>query len=235
MSRSASRRKAVVVCSLLGVWATLVFACSVEDENPATSRSRTDASTEGSTSTGDTDAPTGAPICAKYGGYDKVKSMAAAIIARVSTDCRIGAPVAALAGTDATHFADCFNVMVGGAFQCPGVSYVAGTTVDSQNRKCRTMAQAHQGMNLRKADFDAFIEDIALEFAAQGLSQDDIRAIAPVFEGARTGVVQTNSQPDRNTYCECPNGLYNGKACTVIVDAGNDADGSDASDAGDSG
>lgn len=228
MTTLNARSKIVVMSAFLAMWAGLVYACNTEDENPATSRTRgTEAGAEGAVGSNDPDgAPQGAPICGKYGGYDKVKTITAALIARVSTDCRIGTPIADLQGQSATHFAECLQIQVGGAFQCPGISYVAGTTKDSNGRTCRSMAQAHQGMNLRKADFDAFLQDIVAEFSAQGITQEDIKAVLPVFEGARTSVVQTNNQPNANTYCACTT-TGDGGCVAPIVDAGNDT-GNDA-------
>jgi hypothetical protein len=233
MRTLSTRGRLLVLTSLACIWGTLGYACSVEDENPGSSRNRlTDAAAEGSTNPSGADAALGAPICGKYGGYDKVMPMAYAILATVEGDCRIGPAVSALDDAKKQHLQECFAIQLGGAFQCPNIAYTAGVTTDSQGRKCRSMQQAHQGMNLRKADFDAFMEDVAAELGRQGLSPEDVRAVLPVFEGTRTTVVQTQNQPDRNTYCGCPDGKYEGKDCKVIVDAGN-TDASDASDAAD--
>ena len=238
MQNLRSRVRMGVVSSMVVAWAALAYACSVEDENPGTTR-KVDAGggTEGGIDPkNNPDAQLGAPICGKYGGYDNVKSISAAIIARVAADCRIGSPIATLNAEDTQHFAECFQIQIGGAFQCPGITYIAGTTKDSKGQNCRDMSRAHQGLNLRNADFNAFVEDVSAELTAKGLTPDDIRAIAPVFEGTRTGVVQTNNQPDRNTHCSCAGGLYMGKACLpeagIIIDAGIDT-GTDAADAAD--
>lgn len=227
-TRPITRKRLAALGALLGIWSALTYACAVEEENPGTPRSQrgTDSGTEGGVDPTGTDPPLGAPICGKYGGYEKVKTMADAIIARAEADCRIGPAFTRAGDEKKAHFSECFQIQLGGIFQCQGVSYVSGTTVDSKNQKCRSMQQAHQGMNLRKADFDAFMEAVAAELTAQGLSMDDLRAVAPAFEGTRTQVTQTNNQPDRNTYCGCPNGEYMGKACVPeagIVDGGMDA------------
>jgi hypothetical protein len=236
MQNLGGRARVAVVSSMVVVWAFLAYACSVEDENPGSTRDRGVGADGGSTvdPQGTPDAQIGAPICGKYGGYDNVKTIAAGIVARVANDCRISAPIANLDANGTQHFAECFEIQIGGAFQCPGISYVANTTKDSKGQKCRDMSSAHKGLNLRSADFNAFVEDVAAELAAKGVTQDDIRAIAPVFEGTRTGVVQTNNQPDKNTFCTCADGQYMGKSCVVeagIVDAGTDA--TDAADAAD--
>lgn len=216
-------KRLVLVTSAVAAWAGLVYACNVEDENPATTRTRGgDASSEGSTST-DPDSGEGKggiAVCDKYGGVTGAKRIAASIVAEVAKDCRVGAPIAGMDAESTRHFSECFEILIGGAFLCPGVAYEGGKTKDSKGQVCRTMLEAHKGLNLRKADFDAFSEVIAGTLAREGVTPDDIRALAPAIEGYRSGVVQTNNQPDRNTYCSCPNGTYKDKPCTVIVDAG---------------
>jgi len=236
MQNLGARARVAIVSSMVVVWAFLGYACSSEDENPGSTRNRDGGS---GTETGidpqsNPDAALGAPICGKYGGYENVKVITAAIIARAATDCRINAPIANLNPEGTAHLAECFQIQMGGAFQCPGISYVSNTTKDSKGVKCRDMTAAHKGLNLRNADFNAFVEDIAAELAAKGVTQDDIRAIAPVFEGTRTGVVQTNNQPNANTFCGCNDPTKCTSPDAGVIDAGNDT-GTDAADAADSG
>jgi hypothetical protein len=238
MQNLRGRARIAIVSSMLCGWAFLAYACSAPDENPGSPRKvGTDSGSEGSVDPqGTGDASLGAPICGKYGGYENVKTITNAIITRVAADCRISSPIATLNADQSQHLAECLQIQIGGAFQCPGISYIANTTKDSKGNKCRDMTSAHKGLNLRNADFNAFVEDVSAELAAKGVSPDDIRAIAPVFEGTRTGVVQTNSQPDRNTHCTCADGLYMGKPCLPeagILEAGTDA--ADAADAADGG
>ena len=218
-------------------WAFLAYACSSEDENPATTRNRVDAGDGGSVDPlGNEGGALGAAICADYGGYENVKTIAAAVLTKVSADCRISAPIAALDGDSALHLKECFEIQLGSAFQCPGISYVSNVTKDSKGNKCRDMTQAHKGMNLRKADFDAFRDDLAASLTESNLKVDDVRSIAAFIEGTRNLVTQSNTQPDKNTFCTCPDGEFMGKSCVVEagpIDAGTDA--SDAADAGDSG
>jgi hypothetical protein len=219
--------------SLVFGWAGAMYACTVEDENPAVPRRDAGANSETGSSTTNPDAPTGAPLCGKYGGYAQVQAMATGILDRARGDCRIGAPFAAMGPEASQHLTECFQKQLGGAFQCPGVTYVANTTADSVNRKCRDMSTAHQELGLRNADFNAFLEAVTTELTARGLSQDDLRAIAPVFEGTRTGVVREATQPDKNTHCACVDGLFEGVPC--VVDSGVQDSGSDAEDASDDG
>lgn len=229
-----ARTRVTVISSLVLVWGALTYACSVDDENPGSSRNR-DAGLNGDGSidpNADPDAAVGIPICDKYGGYDQVKAIASAILDRAKNDCRIGSPISTLSASDMQHFTECFQVQLGGSFLCPGIAYTANTTKDSKNQNCRSMSQAHQGMNLRNADVTAFEEAVTSELSARGLSSDEVKSIAAVFEGSRTQVVQNQTQGDRNTFCTCANGVYNGKPCTVdagILDSGTDA--ADAADA----
>ncbi|HSO31035.1 MAG TPA: hypothetical protein VLT33_00930 [Labilithrix sp.] len=183
--------------------------------------------------TNNPDGSLGAPICAAYGGYENVKTISGAVLAKVSADCRISSPIAQLDAKSAQHLKECFEIQMGSAFQCPGVTYVSNTTKDSQGTPCRDMTQAHKGMNLRKADFDAFRDDLAASLGESKLTPADVKSIAAFVEGTRNLVTQNNTQPDKNTFCACPNGEYpagSGKSC--VVDAGTDA-GSDAADAAD--
>ena len=168
--------------------------------------------------------------------HENVKTIAGAVLTKVSGDCRISAPIAALGGDSAQHLKECFEIQLGSAFQCPGISYVSNVTKDSKGNKCRDMTEAHKGMNLRKADFDAFRDDLAASLSESKLKTEDVRSIAAFIEGTRNLVTQSNTQPDKNTFCKCPNGEFMGKSCVVEagpIDAGTDA--SDAADAGDSG
>lgn len=234
--KSSGTRKGVVLAGLVVVMTALGYACAPDDENPADPRNR-DAGNGGGEAgggeAGEGGGPIGGEICSAYGGAANVAAIADAILVRVAADCRISVPVTRLNTEASQHLNECFRIQLQGAFQCPGAKYESNVTTDSNNRKCRTMQQAHQGLNLRTADFNAFVEDVAAELKVQGLTDEHIRNIAPVFEGTRTGVVQQNTQPTRNTYCTCENGVYNGQPCTVdagIIDAGNDADAADAAD-----
>ncbi len=234
MQTLGSRVRVVLVSSMVVGWAFLAYACTSEDENPATTRNRIDAGEGGTVDPTNTpDGSLGAPICGDYGGYEKVKVIAGAILTKVSADCRISAPIASLSAESAKHLSECFAIQLGSAFQCPGVTYVAGTTKDSAGKSCRDMTSAHKGLNLRKADFDAFRDDLAASLTENKLTPDHVRSIAAFVEGTRNLVTQNNG--DRNASCSCPNGEYMGKSCVPeagILDAGTD---SDAADSGDSG
>jgi hypothetical protein len=243
MQNLGGRARIAIVTTLMCGWAFLAYACSVDDENPAPARVFADS---GNSETGVDpnsmmDANLGAPICGKYGGYANVQAIADAVLVQAKADCRISAPLANLNGDEQLHLQECFRIFMGGAFQCDGISYVSGTTKDSMDKTCRDMTSAHKGLNLRKADFDAFIEAIAAALVSKGVSMDDIRAIAPAFEGTRSGVTQNNTQPDKNTYCSCPGTppQYMGKNCLPeagIVDSGiTDTGTSDSADAAEGG
>lgn len=238
MQNLGSRARVAVVSSMVVVWGLLGYACSSEDENPGSTRNR---DTGADTGTGvdpqnTPDAALGAPICGKYGGYENVKAIAAGAVGRIATDCRISAPIANLNADNTRHLAECFEIQLGSFFQCPGVSYVSNTTKDSKGAACRDMAKAHQGLNLRKADFDAFRDDVAAELTAKGLTAEDVGAIARAFEGTRALVVQTNNQPNANTFCGCNDPMKCTSPDAGVLDASDGAtDASDAADSADSG
>lgn len=217
-----------MLSSVVAAFALSIYACAPEDENPATNRPRGTLDS-GVDPTGEdpTDTPVGAPLCGKYGGYENVKTIANEILENAKADCRINGPILALNENNARRFKECFEVFIGSTFQCPEATYVGGQTKVSNDRTCRNMVQAHQNLNLRRADFEAFVEAVAAGLRAKGVSDDDIRLLAPSFEGTRNSIVRVNNQPDRNTHCACPNGEYMGKECTVIVDASIDVNNDD--------
>jgi hypothetical protein len=236
MSTLGVRGKFVVLSCTVAAFGLFTYACSVEDENPPSTRTRgADASP---TPTGENpgETPVGAPLCAKYGGYAGVKAIATGITQRVTQDCRISAPLARLSPDDRRHFDECFEIFVGSTFQCPESVYVANQTQDSRGDRCRSMGQAHQGLNLRRADFEAFVSEINAGLEAGGVSLEDRGLLAPSWEGTRTGIVQQNNQSTRNTHCTCAGGTYppggGGAPCTVIVDAGQEAGNDAGNDAG---
>ena len=99
MQTLGSRARVVIVSSMVVAWAFLAYACTSEDENPGSARSKADAGDSGTINPlGTPDAPLGAAICADYGGYAGVKTIAGAILTKVSADCRISAPIANLNG-----------------------------------------------------------------------------------------------------------------------------------------
>lgn len=229
------------------VWAVLGYACSADDENPATNRPRgSDGGSDGTVDPqGQTDAPSGSSLCDKYGGYTNVKSIADKIIDRAAADCRISQGFSSAQGDDQLqHLKECFEIQLGGsAFKCSGVTYSSNTTTDSKGNKCRDMASAHKniagnGKKLRNADFDAFVEAASAEFAAAGITDKaDLTSLAAFFEGTRNLVVQEPTQPKANTFCTdtaaCPTckpveaGVLDSGKDTGTTDSGTDADAAD--------
>ena len=237
MQTLGSRARVLIVSSMVVGWAFLAYACTSEDENPSTERVKVDSGTgDGFVDPLGTDASLGAPICADYGGYESVKGIAGAVLTKVSADCRINSPVAGLDAKRAKHLKECFEIQLGSAFQCPGVTYVSNTTKDSNGDACRDMGAAHKGMKLRKADFNAFQDDVISALTDSKLTPAHVKSIAAFVEGTRGLVTQEATQADKNTFCACPNGEFpagSGKSC--VVEAGPIDAGTDALDAGDSG
>jgi len=201
--------------------AAVGFACSVEDENPATNRPRGTSSSSGGTSSGagtssgTSGDPVGAPLCGKYGGAENVKSIAAQIVATARADCRLS-PTIGEAANDLENV-ECWSIFVQGSFLCPGVSFTAGTTKRANGETCNSR---FPGLDMSKADFDQFLVDIREALKAKTLTDDDIRAVAPAFEGARqdlTGGSQENLYSQCAAACEVPDKQ---KCIRPIPDAG---------------
>jgi hypothetical protein len=227
----SARARAALVLSCFGVWAVLA-ACTVEDENPATgTRNRTTTNSEGGTLTPSTD-PTGLPICAKYGGTDAVKALAQQVLDRSAADCRISPLFAGRAGDQ--HFRDCFYAFFGSGFQCPGVTYVQGTTADSQGDRCESVLPDVQ---LSAEDWKAFADvnanpasSLRAVLDGKGLLLDELRSIGAVFEGKRAGLL--NGGVPAGKYTQCAAGCTSGgTACIRPQDAGTDARDASAQDA----
>ena len=233
--RILPKRSHVLASLLVGTWAVLGYACTVEDENPAPNRARPTTDTDGGGSEGGVNPnntnPTGT-LCGKVGGYDKVKEIAGGVMTRIDNDCRVSGSFARLSLEQCQHVNECFEIQMGSFFQCPGITYTGAKANDQ--RPCKSMQQAHQNLKLRDADFSVFVNvHVTTELKDRGLSDDEIRQILPGFIGVKAQVVNNGLQPDRHSFCECPNGEFNGKKCTPDapeggIDAGNDAGPQDA-------
>jgi hypothetical protein len=213
------------LAAVSAIWG-VVAACSGGDENPAVARADSGVAGDTGTSptaTGTTPLP-GAAICGNYGNAAGVAAIADNILTAAHNDCRISAGFTMLNGDQTQHLKECFEIQMQSFFQCPGITYVAGTTKDSKGNDCRSMTDAHRDLNLRKADFEAFQQIALSELSKAKLTTDDVTSINSAILGTQTGVVQTNKQQDKNQYCSCPNGLYNDASCTVIIDAGTTTD-----------
>lgn len=211
--------RAVVIGSCFAVW-TILAACSVEDENPAApSRNRGGDSGISTNPSGEEGGvPTGAPLCGKYGNLEGVKGIAAAIVTAAKNDCRISPTVTQAEQQRGKNFTECFEQFVAAGFQCPGVTFVLGQTKDSEDDPCNSQMP---GVQFTQRDFDTFAKNVADTLAAKGLSTDEVRAIAPVFESARLKLVNNQSK-QRHRQC-APNCEIGGDACIQpIPDAGND-------------
>ncbi|MBX3222144.1 MAG: hypothetical protein KF795_16625 [Labilithrix sp.] len=221
MRTSSSRSRMVVLGCCVAVWSVLA-ACAVEDENPATTRNRgTDAGGDGAPGTGaDGSAATGAPLCGKYGGLEGVRGIATEIVNAAKNDCRIGPAVDRAAQDRGANFKDCFEQFVASGFQCEGVSFTLGQTKDTEDRPCNSQMP---GIRFTELDFNTFSQNVKTVLEAKGLSEDEVREIAPVFEGARAKLVNNGS---RTKHAQCAaNCTTGGEACVQpIIDAGNDAE-----------
>jgi hypothetical protein len=169
-------------------------------------------------------------VCNNYGGYTGVSTFATHIISAVGADCRLSAHF-----TDQTavaHINECFQKQLGYFMGCAGITYDGSK--DSAGNACRSMADAHNNLNLRQADFDAFIADMIASLSADKVAKPDITSIISVFLGYQAAIVQKNGLG--NSDCTCANGSYDGgeAGSCYAPDAGSDSDASD-SEAGEGG
>ncbi len=174
-----------------------------------------DATTGDGSANYDSSVPLGAPLCAKYGA-DIATKVTASLMTKAGADCRISAHFATPSqGTP--HLQQCLQKQLGTFFQCDGATY----DKDNAGKNCRTMAQAHQNLNLRNADFDAFIQDSIAAMRENGIADKDIQDVLPTFLGTKTAIVKVQLGIG-NSQCTCqdlkgPDGGYCG------TDAGIDA------------
>jgi hypothetical protein len=222
-----------MLSSVLAGWTVLGLACSVEDENPAPNRPRgtSEAGASSSSSNGSVgEQPTGAPLCNKYGGVPNVIAIADGIVVSLLDDCRIGIVVENGRKNDAKHFDECFHQFVGGGFQCAGMSFTAGQTTDKDGRKCNKQLE---GVTFSDADFNAFLDVVAKTLKTKGLTDDEVRAVAPVFEGARLRMVDPALPRNKHQQCKPNCNLAKGDACVQpIIDAGADGNTQDSGGGG---
>jgi hypothetical protein len=221
----------VLLSSCVAAW-TALFACtSSDDENPATTRNRdVDSGQEGTGSVdpdGSPAAPTGDPLCGKYGGIDGVKAIASQIITNAMGDCRISPIVTRAAGGGSNaHLMDCFSSFLGGGFQCPGVSYSQNETTDSQGKRCESILP---GLKFGDEDWKAFGDFNAdppsaakAALTAKQASLDDLTQVATMFVGKKATLINNDQIKGKFTVCaaNCSSG---GDACIPpIIDAGQD-------------
>ena len=216
--------------SLFAAWTLLGFACSVEDENPATTRARgTDSGSDGNVGTGEDGSVAVDPaVCGKLGGAEGVKVLASQIINLAKNDCRIGPIFADAEQNGGAHFNECFQIFLAGGVRCPGVTYEDGKTVDSKGDKCNRILP---GLELSAMDYKAFADFnvknpqsvVTTLMDSKGLTADDLRGIGALFEGKKASLLAGSDVPnDKYTQC-APNCAPGGEACIpLIIDGGAD-------------
>lgn len=222
MRTLSARARVIVLGSLVAAW-TVLAACTVEEENPATTRNRgtgttLDGSATGADGSSTTNPNNNGPLCGKYGGPTGVQSIAQTIVANSKSDCRISPTVVQAEQQRAINFTDCWTTFVQGNFGCPGISFSLGTTKDSKGEACNSQMP---GVKFSELDFATFMDDVATTLEAKGVSADDVRLLAPAFNGASLKLIV---DPSETKHRQCaPNCSQGGQACIrPILDAGPD-------------
>jgi truncated hemoglobin YjbI len=143
--------------------------------------------------------PTEQTLFAKYGGAATVRKLVDDAVTGLLADCNI-APYFAGLGKPGNATADrvksClrlqFTALLGGPATYPGRN--------DQGDMCVDMATAHRNVGIPGPVFDRFISDLAAVLKADGVSDADINAVAPVLVGLKSQVVSANPV----TFNACP-------------------------------
>lgn len=230
MRTFSARSRMIVLGGFVGIWGILA-ACSVEDENPATTRTRGTGSTLDASPSGEggsSETPKGAPLCGNFGGADGIANLALDILGAAGNDCRISPAIGDALNERPKNSRQCFTMFVQSGFQCPGISFSLGQTKDTDDETCNSQLP---GVKFSNRDFNAFLEDVKKALETKGLNADQVRQIAPVFEGARLKLVVDQSNTKHR---ECaPSCATGGEACIrPIPDGGNKPDTGSPQDSG---
>ncbi len=139
-------------------------------------------------------------LCAKYGGADSVAGVVRDdVIGAIASDCRINSFFTMLSDDAFTRVADCLTVQVQELFACEGVQYAGATA--SNGLPCRSMQEAHLGLNISQGDFDALIEDVVAGLSAAGIDESDIAVAAPALLGMQTDIVENEGAAATQSSC----------------------------------
>lgn len=150
-------------------------------------------STDGGTHT--PDAGTDSSLCAKYGGAMSVANVVQQnVIGSIAADCRVNTFFTSLPPASFTRVQECLTIQVQELFGCPGITYVGSET--SNGLPCRSMAEAHMGLEISKGDFDALIEDVVAGLSEAGVVESDIALAAPALLGLEPEIVEREDVAD---------------------------------------
>jgi len=140
-------------------------------------------------------------LCEKYGGASNIDSVIRSnVIPEIAGDCRISTFFTSLSEDGLNHVVDCLSIQAQELFQCEGVSYAG--SMDSQGVACRSMTQAHQGLGITQADFDALIEDVVAGLTEAGVEDTDIAAAAPALLGMQEAIVESEATDPSMSSCD---------------------------------
>lgn len=182
----------------VGFLALFTFACDGDDPAADGAGGNGGASTGGNGSGGGS---SDTSLCAKYGGADNVESVVKnQVVGAIAGDCRINTFFTSLGEDAFTRVNDCLAIQVQELFGCAGVTYVGSK--DSNGQMCRSMSEAHLGLGISQADFDALIEDVVAGLSEAGVEQADIDAAAPALLGMQDDIVEQDFDENTKSMCE---------------------------------
>jgi hypothetical protein len=130
-------------------------------------------------------------LCAKYGGVDAVRILVGHAADALGADCRINPFFAALTPAQGQHLEDCLKTQIANALGCDGVKY-AGST-DTAGVACRSMSDAHKGLGVTTADFDAYVETVLSSLILDGIAAEDLVPISAFLNGTSAVIVENPS------------------------------------------
>lgn len=201
-------------------------AMPVMDAQVSSTEDKTDTDIEGTTGPVSTskepDAGGGMTLCQKYGGADVVKSVVQnQVIGAIAEDCRINTFFTSLDAASFTRVGDCLTTQVQELFGCEGIMYQGAEA--SNGLRCRSMAEAHEGLDISKGDFDALIEDVVAGLTAAGVAPEDIAAAAPALLGMEPDIIESDSVEYTRLACMMPEdgGTDGGDDTAMNADGGN--------------
>jgi len=139
-------------------------------------------------------------LCAKYGGASAVDQVVRTnVIGAIAEDCRVNAFFTTLSEAAFTRVNDCLSIQVQELFACEGVTYQGAE--DSNGLPCRSMADAHRGLGISSADFNALIEDVVAGLSEAGVEDADIQAAAPALLGMEPDIVEGDGADHARSEC----------------------------------
>jgi hypothetical protein len=131
------------------------------------------------------------PVCDRF-TPNIAESIAGDLISALGGDCRLRLHFANMPPIAVTHLQECLTAQIGQVLGCrhPNGDPFKYPTEDSKGQFCRDMKSSHMALSLSDGDFDAFIGDIGVALAQNGLNADEQMRVLAVFGATRNDIVR---------------------------------------------